>query len=150
MSTQDLVNTINGTAVAEVVKVTEGETSVHIMHRVMPKRLSVWLGIVAGVLSGKQGWDAHICKQYFLAGDGLKHAWNLIARWGPEGDKEAITMQICQLITLATKQAKRIVHQLESYPLTGADANRNMPEGPLNFRASGYKQKGAHKISTKQ
>jgi hypothetical protein len=148
---EEIVKTINATKVAEVVKVNDGGTSLQITHRVKSKELKVWLGIITYVLSRKQGWDAHVCKHYFLRRGKLLYAWNLIAQWGDPGEKPGILAQLQLLIRKANQEVPRVVHALESYPLAGAKEGRNEPEAPMNFRSSGPmmggpRQKGAHKI----
>jgi hypothetical protein len=75
MNVESVARAINETKVAEVVSVTVNPNGFHIMHRVEPKRLSLWLNIISHVLARKEGWSAHICKHYFLNGEGaLRHA----------------------------------------------------------------------------
>lgn len=149
---QVVCDAIDNTAVAQVVKVQNGATRLHITHRVQPKKLKIWLAIVEHVLLRKQGWDAHVGKQYFVSSGQLRYAWNFIIQWQDEGEKEAVLKQVAGLLKRANNEAPRNMHQLESYPLAVKDASkRNTPEGPRNPRASGpmmggARQRGAHKI----
>jgi hypothetical protein len=146
-----VINAINATGVAEVVKVTETPTQLRITHRVAGKKLSVWLGIVSYVLSRQRGWDAHVSKQYFLKDGKLLYGWNFIAQWGSPEDKDQILKQVRDLLTRAKSEVPQIVHQLESYPIH-AKGERNMP-GSARMNASapgpmqgGVKHKGAYKM----
>ena len=150
-----VVIAINNTHVAEVVKVTDGATQMQLVHRVKPKKQAIWLGIITYVLARKQGWDAHVCKHYFIKGGKLRYAWNLIAQWQGEDNKASVMAQIAKLVTEGFRSVPRVVHQLESYHLTGAKEGRNVPAGSLNLRAPGIQsgglsQKGAHKIGGKR
>jgi hypothetical protein len=145
-----VVAAINATGVAEVVKSGESPGQVKITHRVQAKQLKVWLAILTHVLSRKQGWDAHVCKQYFLRGGKLLYAWNFIIQWETGSKRSEILKQVAGLISKAGEDVPREMGALESYPLMAKDG-RNEPGGPMNVRApgpmsGGYKQRGAHKI----
>jgi hypothetical protein len=132
------------------VKSGEGPQQVKITHRVQTKQLKVWLSILAHILERKHGWDAHVCKQYFMRGSKLLYAWNFIIQWEPGAARDQILKQVATLITRASTEAPRPVGSLESYPLMAKDG-RNEPGGPMNVRApgpmtGGYRQRGAHKI----
>lgn len=151
MSAEKVSAAINSTGIAEVIKITEGPTSLQIVHRVAPKQLSVWLGVVGQVLSRKQGWDDHVCKRYFYQGGKIRYAWNFIAQWKSPEQKEEILDQIIRLFKTAAVEVPQIYHQLDSYPLVGAKESRNTPLGPRNPRAAGpmtggVSQRGAHKL----
>jgi|GEM_PF-2790058 hypothetical protein len=145
-----ITTAINTTGVAEVVKVVEGGQQVKIAHRVQAKQLKIWLAIITHVLLRKQGWDAHICKQYFLRSGRLLYAWNFIIQWDDGVKRADILKQVAHLIDRASAEVPRHSASLDSYPLM-AKEGRNEPGGPMNIRApgpmsGGYKQKGAHKI----
>ena len=150
MNAQDVANAINRVPVAEVRQVEADEpTMIRISHRVGPRsrpRVAIWLGVLNYVLAQKSGWDYHVCKQYIRVNGRMRYYWNFIAQWEKPEDKEAVLKQIVALFTKAAREVPVIHHQLDSYPLVGADKNRNMPEGGFNPAASGYKQRGAHKI----
>jgi hypothetical protein len=151
MNVEKVVAAINSTKIAEVIKVNDGPTSIQIVHRVRPKQLSVWLGVVGQVLSRKAGWEDHICKRYFYQGGKIRYAWNFIAQWKSAKQKKQVLTQIAKLFVQAAIEVPQVYHQLESYPLAGAKEGRNEPQGPRNFRASGpmtggLSQKGAHKL----
>lgn len=146
MSVQEVIDAFNRTGVSEVVKHVEGECRLHITHRVRPKQLSVWLAILSYVLSHKDGWEVHSCKQYFLSDGGIKYAWNFIVQWASVENTSRVYQQISQLFAQANQQAPKLAHRIDSYPLMGVKESRNAPEGPLNFKASGYRQRGAHKM----
>jgi hypothetical protein len=151
MNAEKVAAAINATKIAEVIKVNEGPTSIQVVHRVKPKQLSVWLGVVGQVLSRKQGWEDHICKRYFYQGGKIRYAWNFIAQWRDKKQKKEVLQQIAKLFTQAAAEVPQVYHQLDSYPLAGAKDGRNEPQGPRNFRAAGpmtggVSQKGAHKL----
>jgi len=146
-----VVAAINGTKLAEVVKVTEGKTRLQIVHRVKDKKLRPWLGVMEYVLSRKTGWDAHVCKHYFLKAGKLVYGWNFIVQWKNPEDKDEILSQVKSLLTNGGRNVPNLVHQLESYPLAGAKANRNEPATGMDPRApgpmrGGLSQKGAHRL----
>lgn len=150
MNAQDVANAINRVSVLEVMSVEEdGDTRIRIHHRVQKKRNAIWMGVLDYVLSRKSGWDYHICRQYRLIGGKIRYHWNFIAQWRSKKDKDKVIKQIVALFTKAAQEVPIIHSQLDSYPLAGAGKDRNMPEGPMNIRASGYSQKGAHKIGGK-
>ena len=145
-----IVSAINATGVAEVVKSGDGPLQVKITHRVQAKQLKIWLSILTYVLSRKHGWEAHVCKQYFLRGGKLLYAWNFIIQWETGAKRSEILKQVAALITKAGEEVPRVVGALDSYPLMAKDG-RNEPGGPMNVRApgpmsGGYKQRGAHRI----
>lgn len=142
---------INSTGIAEVIKINEGPKSLHIVHRVVTKKLSVWLGVVGYVLARKEGWEDHICKRYFYQGGKIRYAWNFIVQWSSAKQKTAVLSQVAKLMMQAAQEVPQTYHQLESYPLVGAAEGRNVPKSPRNIRASGpmqggLSQKGAHKL----
>ena len=146
MSAEAVLAAINKTGVAEVVRHSDGERKLHITHRVVTKRLSIWVAILNYVLSRKHGWEVHACKQYFYSEGKVRYAWNFIAQWESEDLKEGVLHQMATLFLQAAKQVPNISYSLDSYPLAGAKEGRNMPEGGFNPNNSGYKQRGAHKI----
>lgn len=151
MRAKDVAEAINSTGVAEVIKINEGPNSLHIVHRVVPKRLRDWVAILEYVLARKQGWEDHICKRYFRQGGKIRYAWNVIAQWKHKQDKQEVIQQLVRNFSQAAQQIPKIAHQLESYPLVGAKENRNAPQGPRNPRAAGPmtggpSQKGAHRL----
>jgi hypothetical protein len=151
MNAKEIAAAINATKIAEVIKMTDGPTSVQIVHRVAPKQLSTWLGVLEFVLSRKQGWDEHICKRYFYQSGKIRYAWNFIIQWKNPKKKEEVLTQIQKNMLMAAQAVPQIFHQLESYPLVGAKEGRNVPQGAWNLRASGpmtggLSQKGAHKL----
>ena len=150
MSVKKVAAAINATGLAEVVKVNEGPRSIQIVHRVKSKQLSVWLGVVSQVLAKKNGWEDHICKRYFYDGGKIRYAWNFIAQWKDEDQKDEILLQITKLFVGASKEIPQTYHQLNSYTLN-AKENRNIPQSPQNFGApgpmtGGLSQRGAHKL----
>jgi hypothetical protein len=149
MSVEAIIAAINKTNVAEVVKHVEGDTKLHITHRVKKNRLAIWISILDYVFSRKQNWNAHACKQYFHDNGKMRYAWNFIIQWDSE-NKDLILHQIANLFLNAAKQTSQIAYELNSYPLVGVKEGRNAPEGPLNFRSSGYSQRGAHIIGGKK
>lgn len=154
MNAEQVAQAINATRRAEVIKVTDGPTSLQIIHRILPKekpRLADWLAIIEYVLARRQGWDDHICKRYFYQGGKVRYAWNFIVQWKDKKQKKEVLTQIVKLLVQAGQQVPAMAHQLESYPLAGAKDGRNEPAGPRNPRASGpmtggLSQKGAHKL----
>lgn len=146
MSVEAVLAAINKTGVAEVVRHSDGDTKLHITHRVSAKRLSIWVAILNYVLSRKNGWEVHACKQYFYSEGKVRYAWNFIIQWGSVDLKDGVLHQIATLFLQAAKQVPSISYSLDSYPLPGAKEGRNMPEGGFNPRSSGYRQRGAHKI----
>jgi hypothetical protein len=147
MNAKDIANAINLVPILQVMSVEEdGDTRIRIHHRVQSKRNAIWMGVLEYVLSRKSGWDYHICRQYRRIKGRMRYHWNFIAQWEKPEDKEAVVKQIVVLFTKAAREVPVIHSQLDSYPLVGADKNRNTPEGPMNVRASGYKQRGAHRI----
>lgn len=140
---------INATNVAEVVKLDDAPNQVRITHRVTKDRLKVWLGVVGFVLSNKDGWEAHVCKHYFMRNGKLLYAWNFIIQVAQERKEEAL-QQLLQLLRRAAREVKVTQYQLDSYPLAIKNKDRNAPEGDLNLRASGYSQRGAHRIGGKR
>lgn len=155
MSADAIIAAIHSSKVAEVIHVKDGDTQVQVTHRVKKKRLKVWLGIIEHVLVRKQGWEAHVCKHYFMKDSRLKYAWNFIVQWAGAENAEAVKKQVAALLAKAAREVPQMVHQLDSYPLAGAKEGRNVPGGPLNPRApgpmtGGYKQKGAHKIAPRR
>lgn len=150
MSAEAVVAAINKTGVAEVVRFSEGDLKLHITHRVRSKRLSIWIAILDFIFSRKHGWNVHTCKQYFRSDGRVRYAWNFIAQWEKVEDKDAVLHQVASLFLKAAKQVPKISYALDSYPLAGVKDGRNVPEGDFNLRASGYSQKGAHKIGSKR
>ncbi|MFW9801167.1 MAG: hypothetical protein ACFFFC_00820 [Candidatus Thorarchaeota archaeon] len=148
MSVEAIIAAINKTGVAEVIRHSVNNNKLHIVHRVQRNRLAIWVSILDYVLSRKQGWEVHACKQYFRGDGKMKYAWNFIVQW--KENQDAILHQIATLFLNAVSQVSSISYALNSYPLAGASKGRNTPEGPLNFKASGYKQRGAHTIGGKK
>jgi hypothetical protein len=151
MNADKVVAAINSTKIAEVIKVMEGPTSVQIIHRVLPKQLLTWLGVLEFVLSRKQGWEEHVCKRYFYQGGKIRYAWNFIIQWKSPKQKEEVLTQVVRNMQQAANTVPQSFHQLDSYPLAGAKDGRNVPAGPWNPRAAGpmtggLSQKGAHKL----
>lgn len=151
MNAQNIAEAINSTKIAEVIKVTEGPNSVQIVHRVKPKQLATWVGVLEFVLSRKQGWEDHICKRYFYQGGKVRYAWNFIVQWKSAKQKDEVLTQIYKALMAAAQAVPQSFHQLESYPLVGAKEGRNVPQGAWNPKASGpmtggLSQKGAHKL----
>lgn len=153
MTPENVVEAINHTRVAEVVKFNANGTQIRITHRVHPKRLRVWLDVITYVLSRKQGWEAHISKQYYLRDGRLIHGWNFIAQWSSADQAEDVMKQIVALLNQASKHSEGLQYQLESYPLVAREG-RNAPTASFNVRApgpmsGGGRQKGAHRIGGK-
>lgn len=151
MGIQEIVDVINNTGVAQVTDTQDDKNRITITHRVLPKQLRVWLGIVKYVLRHKDGWKAFIAKQYFLRpSDGeLIYCWKFIAQWEDE------TLDIRRQVATLIKRGGDEIScgggvQLDSYPLV-AGVDRNVPQGTHNARASGpmtggLSQRGAHRI----
>jgi hypothetical protein len=148
---EQVARAINATGIAEVIKINESPTSLHIVHRVQAKQLSVWLAVVNYVLERKEGWDDHVCKRYFHQGGKIRYAWNFIAQWKNAKSKNQVLTQIAQLMEQAAREVPRANYQLDSYPLVGAKDDRNTPKAPRDPRApgpmrGGLSQKGAHRL----
>jgi hypothetical protein len=154
MSAEQVAKAINATRRAEVIKVIDGDKSIQIIHRILPRdkpRLAEWLAVLEYVLSRKQGWDEHVCKRYFYQSGKILYAWNFIIQWKTAKQKKAVLDHVTKLLLQAGQQVPSITHQLESYPLAGAKEGRNEPASPMNLKASGpmtggLSQRGAHKI----
>lgn len=119
---RQLAAAIESTGVAEVVKYSADAKSVKILHRVRQKR--IWLGILEYVLSRADGWNAHVCQQYFIKGSRLVYGWNFILQ--PVGDVPETTAQVAKLIVQAGKVVPQTVSHgpLLSFPLVGATNRR--------------------------
>ena len=151
MNAQKVAEAINATRIAEVIKIVDGSTSIQIVHRVRPKQLATWIGVLEFVLSRKQGWEDHICKRYFYQGGKVRYAWNFIVQWKSAKQKGEVLAQVYKNLVSAAQAVPQTHHQLESYPLVGAKDGRNVPQGPWNPKASGpmtggLSQRGAHKL----
>jgi len=151
MSAEDVARAMNSTGIAQVIKVEEKKGMLHISHRLLPKtkpRVRDWTRVLGYVLARKNGWEEHVCKRYFLQDGKIRYVWNFIVQW--KGSiKDKVYAQLQRDFVQAAKELPRVGHQLSSYPLVGADADRNTPEGPINPLASGpmtggLSQKGAH------
>jgi len=137
---------VNPTSKPAVIKAVQGDTRLHVSVRVDPKKLKPWLAAMEYVLKNKQGWDVHLCKQYFIRGGKIMYAWNFIAQWASEDISEQVLTNMLEVLKFAARNMPKVVHQITEYPLAGAGDDRNKPEGSMNPKASGYKQRGAHPI----
>lgn len=155
MNIERVAAAINATHRAEVIKTTDGPTSVQIIHRILPRdkpRLADWLSVLEYVLSRKKGWEDHVCKRYFYQGGKIRYVWNFIIQWRDPAEKGNVLQDVERLLREAAQQSPQVVlHQLENYPLVGAKDSRNTPQGPRNPRAAGpmtggLSQRGAHKL----
>lgn len=119
-----------------------------IVHRVAKRSLGTWLSVMRYFLirakRGKTGMRFHACKHYFLADtDELQYTWTInVQSDNPRAEWEPL---LTKFILEATSKSSTRGVRLASYPLDGS-SDRNAPEGPINPRATGYKQKGAQAI----
>ncbi len=114
-----LTTAINGTGVVEVVRASSDKASIKVLYRVGQKR--IWLGILEYVLSRAEGWNAHVCQQYFMRGGRLVYGWNFILQ-PPHKVRAAadLLMQATQVVP----RTMTIAGPLESFPLVGSSGRR--------------------------
>ena len=148
LKTDPIKQAIDSARGCEVIDVTRSDTSLRVVHRVAKRSLGVWLAVMRYFLIRSKRSDTgmrfHACKHYFLtATDELQYTWTVnVQSDRPRAEWEP---RLTQFILEATSRSPTRNVRLESYPLDGSD-DRNAPEGPINPRATGYKQKGAQAI----
>jgi|WetSurSiteA1Bulk_404760.scaffolds.fasta_scaffold08310_3 hypothetical protein len=145
---QQLVNAVNSTGLAEVVRFTETKKQVSLLYRVKDKKR--WLALMEYLLKKKTCWEAHICQQYFLKGDDLAYGWNFILQ--PTGILKDAVVEVCSLLDVGLTEApkERVRGQLNSFPLVGVSPRRTAsivwdPRQPGPDRG-GPSHKGAHTV----
>ena len=72
----EFIKAMESGGLLEVIRYSESDTQLTALFRVFNKKN--WLKVVEYVLARKEGWDAHICQQYFLRGGKLVFGWNFI------------------------------------------------------------------------
>jgi hypothetical protein len=112
---------------AEVLKMEEDAGSIKLLCRVKNKRF--WCDVLEYVLSRRQGWEAHVCQQYFISHGRLKFGWNVIVQ---AEDVGTVARQVRDLFITGTNVMSQLgVEQaagpIQSFPLVGASPNRNRP-----------------------
>jgi len=140
---------IQATGFTDVIKMEDGAgNSVRIVHRVAPGSTRRWVSVLQHVLQRKPpSANIHACRHYFLIDGKIRYAWNFVLQV-PEDGGDKIKDSIGMLITQALSHLPKVGVRLDTYPLD-APANRNVPKGSHNPRASGPRtgglsQKGVH------
>lgn len=112
---------------AEVLKLGQDTGSIKLLCRVRNKR--AWCDTIEYVLARKQGWDAHICQQYFLRGGRLVYGWNVILKSKSlvKAARNARNLFIDAVRVLSQLSAEQEAGPIESFPLVGFSPNRNRP-----------------------
>ena len=151
-----LVEIIEGSGVATVLRKTEAMGSLRLLCRISDKKR--WCSILERVLSKKDGWTEHICQQYFMKEDQLVYGWNFILNSDnlPRAYENA-----CKLFKSASgavdagagrpRKEKARRGSVDSMPLLGASPRRNMqisfdPRLPGPGRG-GPSHKGAYTVA---
>ena len=116
-----LARAIEASGTAEVVRCSVSSSSVKVLFRVFEKRL--WLGILEYALSRADGWDAHVCQQYFMRGGRLVYGWNFILQ---SKNLVQAVQKAAKVLAAASEVIPRITPRgpLDSYPLVGASPGR--------------------------
>lgn len=117
-----LARAMNETGVVEVVRTSSDKNSVKVLYRVGQKR--VWLGILEYVLSRAEGWNAHVCQQYFMRGGKLVYGWNFILQPMLETDAETVAGLLRQASRVVPRTMSVASGPLDSFPLVGASRSR--------------------------
>jgi len=115
-----LSRAIEDTGVVEVVRSSSDDASIKVLHRVKQKR--VWLGILEYVLSRAEGWNAHVCQQYFMRGGHLVYGWNFILQ--PRDKASTVAHLLAQATKVVPKTMLVSSGPLESFPLVGTSRHR--------------------------
>lgn len=148
-----LVEIIQESGIATVLRKTESAGSLRLLCRVIDKRK--WIAMLEQVLSKKSGWTEHICQQYFMKDDQLVYGWNLILN---SEDLPAAYGNACKLFKAASgavhagvrKKEKVRKGPVDSMPLMGASPRRTMaitfdPRAPGPSKG-GQSHKGAYAV----
>jgi hypothetical protein len=148
-----LVEIIQESGIATVLRKTEGPNSLRLLCRVADKKR--WIAVLEQVLAKKVGWVEHICQQYFMKEDQLVYGWNFILN---SNEMPAAYANACKLFKAATsavqvgvrKKEKTRKGPVDSMPLLGASPRRTMqltfdPRAPGPSKG-GQSHKGAYAV----
>lgn len=119
----DLVDSINGLGVVEVVRQSFDAQSVKLLCRVHNKK--VWCQVLEAVLTAKSGWEAHICQQYFLKDGKLVYGWNFILQSPKLVDAVTNAASLIARSQSALTRETSTSGEISSMPLIGASQLRN-------------------------
>ena len=121
-----LKTAINGTRVAEVLRVKETDKSIYLLFRVHHKR--IFVGIMEYTILRKQGWEEHLSQRYFVKGKKLVYGWEFILR---SDDLDKATIEVAKLLKTGTKVILTLAKKwqtadggVNSMPLIGAGSHR--------------------------
>jgi hypothetical protein len=139
-----LVDKLETLGCVKVLKKSESEGSIRLLCRVINKKK--WSSILENVLLNKDGWEEHICQQYFLKDRKLVYGWNFIIN---STDMDKAIKSICRNL----REAAPINEggDIDSIPLVGAyrPANTDFDVRSPGPTRGGHSHKGAYPVSGK-
>jgi hypothetical protein len=112
---------------AEVLNASCDAAGIKLFCRIRNKRF--WCDVLEYVLARRQGWEAHVCQQYFISQGRLKFGWNVIvsAQDLEEAARSVRDLFIAGVEVMSQLGAEQAAGPLQSFPLQGFSPNRNRP-----------------------